>query len=154
MASQWNLFIIIKSVLITYIFKGGKGGSRREFTNKNVAFFTSHETNSAFVLCHVFGGDLCIAINLREASRRWVWAHTEVLSYIKRLKSKVFLLVKIIWPDFWFHFFNSSSMYVYGIEDFSSSRFTECISITIHRTVFQCIMIHGHQNWSITASQK
>ena len=27
-------------------------------------------------------------------------------------------------------------------------------TITIHRTVFQYITIHGHQKWSITASRK
>ena len=31
-------------------------------------------------------------------------------------------------------------MYAYTIEDFGSSRFTECISITIHRTVFSALL--------------
>ena len=38
-------------------------------------------------------------------------------------------------------------MYVYAIKDFGHSHFTQCTSITIHRTVFQYITIHGHQKW-------
>ena len=58
------------------------------------------------------------------------------------------MLVKIVWPDLWFHFFNnySSSMYAYTIEDFGSSRFTECISITIHRTVFSALLFTDTKN--------
>ena len=37
-------------------------------------------------------------------------------------------------------------MYVYTIQDFGSSHFTECTSITVHGTVFQYITIQGHQN--------
>ena len=36
-------------------------------------------------------------------------------------------------------------MYVFTIKDFGSSRFTECTSITIHRSVFQFITIHDHR---------
>ena len=73
-------------LIIANIFEGGKGGSRHEFTNNNFAFFTSHETNSAFDLCHVFGGVLCTAINSLGKPAVGGSEHTEVLSYIKRLK--------------------------------------------------------------------
>ena len=39
-----------------------------------------------------------------------------------------------------------------SIEDFGSSRFTECISITIHRTVFQYIQKHITPNSGLYAS--
>ena len=53
----------------------------------------------------------------------------------------------------WYIFFSWSSMYVYSIKDSDSLCFMECTSIKIHRTVFQQIMIHRHQKWSITASR-
>ena len=41
---------------------------------------------------------------------------------------------------------------MYSIEDFGSSRFTECISIRIHRAVFQYIQKHITPNSKLYAS--
>ena len=83
--------------------QGAGGGLRNKFTNNNFAFFASQETNSPFDLCHVFGGVLYMAINSLGKPAVGRSKHTEVLSYIKRLKRKVFssrqMLVKIVWPD-------------------------------------------------------
>ena len=144
-------------LIIAYIFKGGKGVSEMS-SQTTILHFSRVRKQIAHLISATCLGDLCVAINSLGKPAVGRSEHNEVLSYINRLKSEVFsshqMLVKIVYPDFWFLFFNSSSMYMYSIEDFGSSCFTECIAIMIHRTVFQCIMIHGHQKWSITASQK
>ena len=131
--------------------RGVRGGLRNEFTNNNFAFFTRQETNSTF--------DLCAAINSLGKSAVGQSEHTHLSVKLHEKTQKWFflshqMLVKNIWPDLRFLFFNLSLMYMYSVDDFGSSRFMECTAITIHRTVFQNIMIHGHQKWSITASQK
>ena len=111
-----------------------------------------------FDLGHMLGWSLCGYKFPKEASCRW----TEVCSYMKWLKSEVKsnhqVLVRVNWPNksiiILFNVFYWSSMYVFTIDDFGSSPFTECTSITIHRTAFQHITIHRHQKWLITASQK
>ena len=65
------------------------------------------------------------------------------------------MLVKVVWINnlLMNYFLQFISMYMYIIEEFRSSCFMECTSIMIHRTVFQYITIHGHQQWLIRASQ-
>ena len=55
-------------------------------------------------------------------------------------------------PLFKFLQYSSSVWDVYSIEDFGSSRFTECISIRIHRAVFQYIQKHITPNSKLYAS--
>ena len=55
-------------------------------------------------------------------------------------------------PLFKFLQYSSSVWDVYSIEDFGSSRFTECISIRIHRAVFQYIQKHITPNSGLYAS--
>ena len=125
--------------------------SGHEFTNNNFAFHESRNKycNYGPLTSAMCSGDLCAAIDSLSKLAVGGSECTEVWRYIKRLKSEVKwshkVIVKVIWPNERFIFSNWSLMYVFTIKDFGSSRFTECTSITIHRSVFQFITIHDHR---------
>ena len=111
---------------------GEEGGSRHRVTHHNFAF---HKLKN---------------LSKQKAKRKPTEHSVTSLKLIQATRGQLWLAVQFN------KLFSQISVYSrFTIKDFSSSCFTECTSIRIHRMVFQYIMIHGGlAKRRITRSQK